>query len=88
MVNIVVFDIIFLDVKDALVNACLYLLMLVYIAYLNREKVISALTALTSTDFDEKTKKVNLLIRLGIVLLIMAVIFGIDLFFVNLIRDQ
>lgn len=88
MVNIVVFDIIFLDVKDAVVNASLYLLMLVYILYFNREQVTNAFTALTSGGTDENSEKTNPLIRIGIALLVMAVIFGIDQFFVNLIRNQ
>lgn len=88
MVNIIVFDSIFLDVKDALANAIIYLLMLIYILYFNRQKVLQAVAALTRTPLPSTLKRVEKLKRLGVVLLIMFVIFGIDQFFVNLIRSQ
>ena len=37
MINIIVFDIIFLDVRDALVNAIIYFLMLNYILFFNKK---------------------------------------------------
>jgi len=86
MVNIVVFDIIFLDVRDALVNAIIYLLMLVYILYFNREKIIKSFIDLTTFESSIKLPKTQTLKRLGAILLIMAIVFGIDQFFVNLIR--
>ncbi len=86
MVNIIVFDIIFLDVKDALANATIYFLMLLYILYFNREKVIEAFLALTKTSLPSSIEKSNKLKRIGFILLMMAVVFGIDQFFVNLIR--
>lgn len=87
LVNIVVFDIIFLDVKDAVVNAVIYLLMLVYILFYNKEKVITAFNAFTTIPEKSKLDKRQLLKRIGLVIVVMAIIFAIDQFFVNLIRD-
>lgn len=86
MVNIVIFDIIFLDVRDALVNAILYTLMLLYVLYFNRSKVIQAFTSLTTIIPEDQVNKGQRIIMLVSVLLVIAVVFGIDQFFVNLIR--
>ena len=87
MVNIVVFDIIFLDVKDALVNAIIYLFMLIYILFANKEKVAAAFIALTKPATNViKEKSLNLK-KVAIILTTMAIIFGIDQFFVNWVRD-
>jgi len=88
MLNIIVFDIIFLDVKDALVNATIYLWMLIYILYFNKEKIMKAFTVLTAFEANTKLEEVQTLKRLGLVLVTMAVIFGVDQFFVNLVRHQ
>lgn len=88
MVNIIVFDIIFLDVKDALVNATIYFLMLIYILYYNKEKINKAFSILTSPEIMKQEPKTKILKSLGLMILTMIVIFGIDQFFVNLIRDQ
>lgn len=85
MVNVVVFDIIFLEPKGALVNASLYLLMLLYILYFNRERVMQALQVLTAPYLRETEERKSKLIRLGAALLIMAIIFGIDQFFVTFV---
>jgi len=87
MINIIVFDIIFLDVKDALVNATIYLLMLIYILYANKEKVGQAFSVLTHVEIKKQSEKIAILKRCGLVLLIMMVVFGVDQFFVNLIRN-
>jgi len=87
LVNIVVFDIIFLDVRDALVNATIYLLMLIYILYYNKERIIKAFISLTNYNPTISQVKSGKLIRLGAILLIMMVIFGIDQFLVNLVRN-
>lgn len=87
MVNIIVFDIIFLDVKDALVNATIYFLMLLYILYANQEKITEAFRILTKPHSTNISEKPNYFIRLGMILLLMAIIFGVDQFFVNLIRN-
>ena len=86
MVNIIVFDIIFLDVRDALANAIIYFLMLNYILFFNKEKVIKAFQALTKIDSNKPTEKNKNLVRIGLLGVMMLFIFGIDQFFVNLIR--
>jgi hypothetical protein len=87
MINIVVFDVIFLDVKDAVVNAVIYLLMLVYILFYNKEKVNTAYQSFTTLPVKNKLDKKQLVKRIGLVLVVMAIIFAIDQFFVNLMRD-
>ena len=87
MLNIVVFDIIFLDKKGALVNATLYFLMLLYILYANRGRVIGAFQALVGLH-EQKEYQLSAKEKwfsLGIVLTIMALIFVIDQTLVNLV---
>lgn len=86
MLNIIVFDIIFLDVKDALVNATIYFLMLLYILYANKGKVMNALAMLTNKELKPQREKIQRIKQVALVLAIMIVIFGVDQFFVNLIR--
>ncbi len=50
MVNIVAFDVVFLDAYAALANALLYLFLLLLILYLNQDKVSAAFRALTSAN--------------------------------------
>jgi len=88
MVNIIVFDIIFLDVKDALVNAIIYFLMLIYILYFNKAKIMESFITLTAPASNLKLQKSHVVKRSCLILLTMAIIFGIDQFFVNLIRFQ
>ncbi len=72
LVNIVVFDIIFLDQPAALGNAVLYLVMLLYLLVLNQDKVTDAFRALTRLP---GLKLLNW--RQAIVtIVIMAVVFG------------
>ncbi len=87
LVNIIVFDIIFLDVKDAVVNAFIYFLMLIYILYFNKEKVVKAFKSFTSLESSSVRDKWQILRRTVLVVIVMGVIFAIDQFFVNLIRD-
>ena len=87
MVNIIVFDIIFLDVKDALVNATIYFLMLLYILYANKAKVLHAFTMLTNAETRPPREKIQQLKQLAVIVSLMIVIFGVDQFFVNLIRS-
>jgi len=53
MINIIVFDIIFLDVYPALANAIIVLIMLILIMLLNSKKTITIFEVLT--DFSKKT---------------------------------
>ena len=85
MLNIIVFDIFFLDKKGALVNASLYFLMLLYILYYNKDRVISAFHALTQTFKIEPVPSKQKWLSFGLVLLIMAMIFVIDQTLVGLV---
>lgn len=84
MVNVVAFDIFFLEPKGALVNAGIYLLMLFGILWINREKIISILKTLTiktSTKLSLYSKE-NLL-KWTLIAIIMAAIFVLDQFLVG-----
>ncbi|MEK6154693.1 hypothetical protein WIW50_15600 [Flavobacteriaceae bacterium 3-367] len=89
MVNIIVFDIIFLESKGALANAMLYFLLLNLILYFNKEKIQKAFAILTNkikinnnqiSSLTSKTKRV--LVIAGI----MTLLFVVDQLLVNLFR--
>ena len=83
LVNVIVFDIFFLDKYGALASAVIYTLLLVVILWINRFSLINAMKTLTSDQL-WKTKWPGLLtfILAG---LVMALIFGLDQFVVNLL---
>ena len=87
MLNIIVFDTIFLDVKDALVNAILYFLMLLYILYINKQSVVLAWNALTTISSSNKLSSSSPIKKVILVALTLLIVFGIDQFFVNLVRN-
>ncbi len=80
MVNIIVFDIIFLDVYPALANAIIVLLMLLLILFFNKELVKD--TVIKLTNFQSKTSVPirQRLITFGITILIIVLIFSFDSF--------
>jgi len=80
MVNIIIFDIIFLDVYPALANAIIVLIMLFLIIYFNRE--IAKDTVIKLTYFQSKTRIPikKRLITLGITILFIVLIFSFDSF--------
>ncbi len=87
MVNIIVFDIFFLDSKKALVNATIYFLLLNLILYFNKTEVIKVLKILAfknerlNSIGKFKLSLVNILIILGI----MALLFVLDQSLVTLV---
>lgn len=83
LVNIVVFDIIFLDEPAALGNAILYLLMLLYLLYLNSTKVVEAFQALTNLA-DGGNKKLSWSKALAVAVT-MGIIFGGNMLLSNLL---
>ena len=85
MVNIIVFDIIFLDAYGALASASIYFFLLLAILYVNRDKVVKAFQALTPPGETAKTPFKQQLQTIVIVLLIMALLFALDQFVVNLL---
>jgi hypothetical protein len=80
MVNIILFDAIFLDVYPALANAIIVLLMLLLILFFNKEKVIKSLT-----NFKAKSSVLikRRFITFGITILIIILIFTFDTFIEN-----
>jgi hypothetical protein len=80
MVNIIIFDLIFLDVYPALANAIISFLMLLFILFLNKEKIIEVFKVLTT--FPEKSKVLlkRRILTLIITIIVIALIFTFDSF--------
>jgi hypothetical protein len=83
LVNIIVFDFIFLDAYGALASAIIYFSLLLIILYINRVTVIHALLVLTQAEPTTKKTVQNKLKTILIVLLLMALLFGLDQSLVN-----
>lgn len=80
MINIIVFDIMFLDVYPALANAIIVFVMLTLIMFLNKEKIINVFQVLTR--FPEKPKRhiKKRILTLMITIFIIVLIFTFDSF--------
>lgn len=87
MINIIVFDIIFLEVKDALVNAIIYFLMMLYILYYNRNMIMTALEAITSQN-KTHAKAPSRYRQIVLVALMTFIVFMIDQGLVTLVRSR
>jgi len=85
VLNIVVFDIIFLNAYGALASATLYLSLLIIVLFLNKNRVIKALKTLTTKSKKQITLKTTSLAHLGMLILIIAFIFGFDQLCINLL---
>lgn len=83
LVNIIVFDIIFLDSYGALGSALIYFSMLLVILFINREKIIGVIQLITHFPPAEKTTMNVRMIRIAAVLISMAVLFALDQLIVN-----
>ena len=83
MINIILFDIIFLDVYPALANAIIVFYMLVFILFLNKETVLDSYQKLISTPPKSKIILKRRLITLGITILVIVLIFTFDSFLEN-----
>ena len=83
MLNIVVFDIVFLDKYGALASAILYLILLISILILNKETIRKAFENLINVDVLEVTGKKKLL-NLGLSIIAVILLFVFDQLFVNL----
>lgn len=80
MVNIILFDIIFLDVYPALVNAVIVFVMLMLILYFNKDTVQDVIKRLTNFQKTNKIHTKRRLITFGITILIIVLIFAFDSF--------
>jgi len=80
MINIILFDIIFLDVYPALANAVIVLLMLFLILFFNKDRVIDVIQRLTNFQPKSKVLIKRRLITFGITIVVIALIFTFDSF--------
>ena len=85
MVNVVVFDVVFLDKFGALASATIYTLLLCAIFYLNKERVLRALHALVpdaGSEWAPKGQRVKIAIT---ALVAIGLLFALDQMLVNLL---
>jgi hypothetical protein len=80
MVNIIIFDIIFLDVYPALANAIIVFLMLMLILFFNKELISEAYQKIINSPINLKVPLKRKLITFGITILIIILIFTFDSF--------
>ena len=80
MINIIVFDILFLDVYPALANAIIVFAMLLLILFVNKERIIDVIKKLTDFQVKPKVQIKKRLITFGITILIIVLIFTFDSF--------
>ncbi len=86
LVNVIVFDIFFLDQKGALASACIYCLLLLAILYLNRPVIVKVLKALTFSDNYSSKQEVFIQPKHALVaLVLMGLLFLVDQGVVNLL---
>ena len=84
LANILVFDVIFLDKYGALASATIYTLLLLLIAYLNRERVAAAFASLMGTAAGEGSMPGRRIRTAVAALVLAALLFGFDQLLVNL----
>lgn len=85
LLNVIVFDIFFLDAYGALGSAIIYSLLLLVVLWINRNSVLQAFQSLTFTTRNKKTLDQSKLQLVLLALLLMALIFGVDQLVVNLL---
>ena len=83
MVNVVVFDIFFLDEYGALAGATLYLVMLFAILFINKEKMIDIFNSLITNKSLPDTSSKEKIYKYLIVATIIVLFFLGDQFIVN-----
>ncbi len=80
MINIIIFDIIFLDVYPALANAIIVFAMLLLIMFFNKEKIINVFQVLTNFSEKPKVQLKRRILTLAITIIIIILIFAFDSF--------
>ena len=83
MINIIVFDIFFLDKYGALASAIIYLIMLFSILLIHKEKIIKVIKTLVLFEVVSKETYNEKLIKFSVVLFLISIIFIFDQFLVN-----
>ncbi len=84
MINILVFDVIFLDKYGALASATIYTLLLFVILALNRERVFEAVRMLMPAPERTRLSTKQKALKIAMVLAAMALLFTVDQALVNL----
>jgi len=85
LLNIIVFDIFFLDKYGALASACIYFAMLVGILLFNKSKVLLAVKPLITYPHGEQKSIRRFLFKIVISLAVFAFIFLFDQWLVNIL---
>lgn len=85
MINIIAFDIIFLDTYGALASAIIYTLLLFTILYLNQDRIRQIFQILIEPGLAKKESTKHNIYKLILVAILMAIVFGIDQLLVNLL---
>ena len=80
MINIIIFDIIFLDVYPALANAIIVFTMLLLILFFNKEKIITVFQELTNFSEKPKVQLKRKILTLVITIIIIILIFSFGSF--------
>lgn len=80
MINIIIFDIIFLDVYPALANAIIVFTMLLLILFFNKEKIINVLQLLTNFSEKPKVQLKRRILTILITIIMIILIFSFDSF--------
>ena len=83
MVNVIIFDIFFLDEYGALASAIIYFIMLLIILWINKENIMKVIKTLTKFDRIMKTSIKEQIVKYSYVLLIIIVIFTFNQLLVN-----
>ena len=78
MVNIIIFDVIFLDVYPALANAIIVFLMLLFILFFNKEIIIKVYQSLISSPRNSKVPLKRKFLTIGITIIFIVLIFSFD----------
>lgn len=81
LVNVIVFDIFFLDAYGALASAIIYTLLIILILWINRNTLLRAIKIIVFKQ-GENRQKLSF-ITLIIITLLMAILFGLDQSIVN-----
>jgi len=80
MINIIIFDIIFLDVYPALVNAIIVFLMLLLIMFFNKERIGDAFQRLINSPTKSRVQLKRRFLTLVVTIIIIVLIFAFDSF--------
>ena|SRR6056297_1327488 len=83
MVNVIVFDIFFLDEYGALASAIIYLMMLLAILWINKDKTLEVIKTLMHQSASSKISFKDKLVKYTYILLVIAVVFVFNQLLIN-----